>query len=856
MKYDNWLWGKKEPFCSLSRHMIAVGACVMEYLSAPSSKGVLMRLCEWIGMEAAEAVHTFGYISSMHDIGKAHPAFQSYPDSKPDGFRDLNYRHEQYGAVALKALWQQRGWPRRQRKLLSAVVRLHHQGKGTCKTSGAIPSDWMEVQTDLEARMWRLFGPAKLLPDFENMDALGVLLSAVLILCDWVASSEGFGAEDLPDAEDPAMLDQLRIRARQVMRQYGLIDADEWAFPRMTAFSRLFPEIPDEGIRPLQKACEAVGGRYSLLTIVEAPMGEGKTEAALYLAGRLCEAFDKRGVYMALPTAATSNQMVGRVRRMLEKHQSGKARLLHSMAWLIDDQSLSQRDFRIDEPEDAVSAEDWLRPLRRGMLSENAVGTVDQAMAAALRIKYGFLRLVGLENKVLIIDEIHAYDVFMSRIIERLLEWCRALKIPVVLLSATMQDQQKRKYLACYGTKPCHLDTAYPLITQVSEDGKVLETGVSDVYMRSVFNFTPRTLGCDPGVVADYVLDRAVAGGCICVMLNTVRQAQAVYRELKQRGETQVMLFHARFTAKRRAEIEKRCLELFGRGGNRPMRMILVCTQVVEQSLDVDFDTMITQLAPMDLLLQRAGRVHRHGENRRPLGMEKPEVTVIVPEPEAPEAVDKRYGQIGGVYRPSTMKNTERLLGQGRTVSVPEDVRSCVEEAYRDISDQEPEEAVRQMLKDMYSVAEADGALLTSPDADQFFAEINSNANNLYLMDSNEDPFLRGAKTREGNDSQRFAFLPKGFPESDGSSTWLKQVMEYSCSCPVKKQRTSEQKKTNRGLTGYENSSTIQTEQIERQKGKDNNKYIVLRQGEDDLFHGKDHIFRYTEEYGVEEVPN
>ncbi|MBQ6348954.1 MAG: CRISPR-associated helicase Cas3' [Clostridia bacterium] len=851
MDYDRWLWGKSEPFCSLSRHMMAVGACVMEYLGAASSKGILMRLSEWMGLDEYETIHTFGYIASAHDIGKANPGFQPYSGVREGTYRVLNYRHEQYGATRLKTMWKSRGWPRRQISLLTAVIRVHHQGKGMGYSEKPVSAEWMALQDSLETRMWTLFKPVEKLPAFENADALGVLLSAVLILCDWVASSEGFGAEALPELEDVELLGALRVRAHQVLGQYGLIDGEACAYPRKTSFSALFPAIPIHGMRPLQAACETVGDRPAMLTIIEAPMGEGKTEAALYMAGRLCETFDKRGIYMALPTAATSNQMVDRVRHMLEAHQSGKARLLHSMAWLIDDQSLPAEAFETD---DAPSAEDWLRPLRRGMLSGNAVGTVDQAMAAALRIKYGFLRLAGLENKVLIIDEIHAYDLFMSTIIARLLEWCRVMRIPVILLSATMQAQQKRKYLACYGIRDVKTENAYPLITQVSEARQVRETKITNVYMRGSFRFIPRPLGSDSAAVAEYAIERASGGGCICVMLNTVRQAQAVYRELKRRGETQVMLFHARFTAKRRAEIEEQCIKVFGKGGARPERMILVCTQVVEQSLDVDFDAMITQLAPMDLLLQRAGRVHRHGDNRRPAGMERPEIDVIVPEPSSTMDVDKRFRQIGGVYRPSVMKSTEQLLGQGRTVLVPEDVRVCVEEAYKDISDQEPNEAIQEMMKDMYSVTSAEGVLLVSPETDEFFAETPSVANSLSLTDSNEDTFLHSARTRENDNSQRFAFLPKDFPESDGSRRWLKQVMEYSCSCPVKKhamEARKEGEKWNKGLTKQQGAGIIGNN-----KGKGNNikECILLREGGDGLYHGQDYTFSCSDEYGVEEV--
>ena len=838
MDYDRWLWGKREPFCSLSRHMIAVGACVMEYLSAPSSKGVLIRLREWMNMDETSVLNMVCYVASLHDLGKAHPSFQHFSTDEQEMPVITNFRHEQYGAMVLKALWKERGWDNIIRDFFSAVVRIHHQGKGSCDIHGSVSERWRKIHVSLEKRLRLLFSPMEPVPSLNNLDALGVLLTAVLIIGDWVASSEGFGAERFPESDDHALLAMLRERAHDVLTQYGLIADEESAFPGTDEFTAMFPEISVEGMRPLQRVCEQAGERKAALTIIEAPMGEGKTEAALYVAGRSCKLWHKRGIYMALPTAATSNQMVGRVRHLLETHQSGSARLLHSMAWLIDDRSLPDKKFNLD---DAQSAGDWLRPLRRGMLSENAVGTVDQAMAAALRIKYGFLRLAGLANKTLIIDEIHAYDVFMSTIIAGLLEWCRALSIPVILLSATMQDRQKQTYLACYGIDSPKLCGAYPLITQVTEAGELFQTPVSGTHMRGTVIFRPHKFGGDLDRIVDMALDRAANGGCISVMLNTVRQAQAVYRTLKERGESQIMLFHARFTAKRRAEIEKTCLKLFGRGGRRPDRMILVCTQVVEQSLDVDFDAMITQLAPMDLLLQRAGRVHRHAGNRRPAGMEAPVVDVVLPEHGATEAIDKRYVQVGIVYPPCVMKNTERMLEQERSVTVPDDIRACVEEAYRDISEQELQEAIRQQMQDQLSVCKAEGEMLRPPKSRRFFAQTESNATKLILTDSGEDQFLYGAKTRDGAESQRFAFLPAGFPEQSEDLGWLKRVMEYSCSCIVKKTRNADLADKER------NYSTMKAD--DKIRG-----CIVLREGEDGLYRWNEMIFSCTEEYGIEEV--
>lgn len=830
MDYDSWLWGKRSPFCSLTRHMIAVGACVSEYLRSDSSKGILIEISRWMDMPENEAIALFSYVAALHDIGKAHPGFQKNPDD-PYTLPIQNFRHEQYGAERLSSLWREIGWDKRAADFYAAIIGIHHQGKGSHNRLPCLPDKYDEIQRDIEHRMRVLFNISALPHKPLRADALGVLLSAVLIIGDWVASSERFAAETFPEGNDAEIYETSCRKSRCVLKEYGLISDQSDAYPHCHAFSSLWPNIPAGSMRPLQKSCEQIGSKKSQLTIIEAPMGEGKTEAALYLAGLACEKFEKRGIYMALPTAASSNQMMMRVQAMLSLHQAGSVRLLHGMAWLIDDETPQNTDF---DSEDAAYISDWLRPLRRGMLSENAVGTVDQAMAAVLKVKYGVLRLAGLAGKVLIIDEIHAYDIYMSTIIARLLEWCRALEIPVILLSATMQDSQKQRYLRCYGIENASLDASYPLITQVTAEGQLNQTPVEGVHMRRQIRFNTAPIGVDIAKTADLAQKRAENGGCICVMMNTVRQAQAVYRELRTRGEGQVMLFHARFTARRRAEIEKKCIHLFGKGEDRPERMILICTQVVEQSLDVDFDAMITQLAPMDLLLQRAGRVHRHAGRKRPEGLESPVIDVIVPAENASADIQERYSKIGGVYSAIPMKNTEDLLGVGRDVSIPEDVRACVEQAYRNVSEDEFSAQIRQETENQLKVCEAEAGALRSPQDNRFFAQINSVAMTLDMEDYDDSMIVHGARTRDGGLSQPFVFLPKDFPSDDGSREWLKKSMAYYCNLVLTKAMQDDMKRAK------ENS--------------DETRHTVIREDDPGLYRWMGHTFSVSDEYGIEEV--
>lgn len=792
---DQLVWGKSEPRVPLVHHLIEVGACVKVYLEARSSKGVRMLLSEWLGQDENSVIATIGYIFSLHDIGKIHPSFQFRIDEVRDEWirraydpihdaPTADFRHEVYSEQVMNACWEEnRLFPRKVKKLFAAVLRLHHQGKNADAVSGGNKSPWIDIQNDYEKRMRALFCPIGIEREEEvhNRDALGVLLTGLIVLADWVASSEYFGVCDI-DADDEACLAWAVERSHETLSAYGLISDVENAFPAQNAFDAMWPNIQRETMRPLQRVCEQIGHISAQLTIIEAPPGEGKTEAALYLAGQLCASMNKRGVYMALPTTATSNQMVDRVRKLMGMHGLGETRLLHGSAWMMDEKSPDESAFSVTDG--STDAANWLRPLRRALLSENAVGTVDQAMASVLLIKYGMLRLTGLANKVLIVDEIHAYDSYMTRILVCLMQWCHAMRIPVILLSATLHKKQKEEYLKCFtDVLPQTGFQEYPLITQVDQAGNLLLHPIGETYMRTECDYRAISFTDDVRELAKHILDRARMGGCYCVMLNTVRRAQQVYEALLEAGEDQVRLFHARYRMRRRAEIEAECLRMFGRNGDRPKRMILVCTQVVEQSLDLDFDGMLSELAPVDLLIQRAGRIHRHSENHRPENMKTPILEVIVPPESAPQNPEARYGVLSAVYAVAELRNTEMWLGKGRIIRVPEDVRAAVDAVYEHFDPANVEIYALKQAKDNMSRVSAEGCIYREPKENQFFGTISSQCQNFILSDC-DDLALRhsGAKTREGEDTVRVAFLPPEFDFSGTEKECAKKILLESAS--------------------------------------------------------------------------
>ena len=768
------LWAKSNPYKQLLSHMIDTGCCAKAFLKSSSSVSLLDFLCSQWRCSKKEAISFSGYLAAMHDIGKATPQFQREDDAlfsklKSQGLSELfsekyigNTRHEHDSAKIAKRIWKTRKIDAQLSTPYACILSLHHQRLESNNQRQSIPGVWLEIQDKLEAEVRSTFEPPAIFPCPEQMDPVCILLTGLIILCDWVASSGPFDRNSIVDENYQAASMEI---AENTLEKYGLIGSR--ANLAVGMFSSVWPQIQTP--RDIQRKCEQINPDAPL-TIIEAPMGEGKTEAALYLAERMCSVWNKRGIYIALPTQATSNQMYGRTNAMLDTIHSGHARLLHGTAFLQDEERRVQSD-------DAQEAERWLGSLRMGMLDENGVGTVDQAMAGVLRARFSVLRLLGLENKVLVIDELHAYDAYMSKIIQSLLRWCKGLRIPVILLSATLQESQRKDYISCFTEHVPDLSSAYPLITQVNEAGEMTQTEAAAT-LETTYSFVPVRLGQNEKLIAQYAVDHIKHGGCYCVLVNTVGKAQNVYRALLEivAPDTKTMLFHARFPIGRREEIEKECLTCFGKGAGavRPEKAILVATQVVEQSLDLDFDGMLTELAPIDLLLQRAGRVHRHRDRKRPKEFEQPLVHVILPDEDAIMDLNSRFGDSGYVYAPFLLNNTERLLEHGLGVHVPDDVRSVIAKVYESVT---PENMIvwqEQAFNQQLMQANASGVSFPMPQDDSFFpAESHPEFLNMEVDDGFE-PVAR-ASTRLGEPTIRISFSTPALFEAAQTSRLTKE---------------------------------------------------------------------------------
>ena len=333
---------------------------------------------------------------------------------------------------------------------------------------------------------------------------------------------------------------------------------------------------------------------------------------------------------------------------------------------------------------------------RKALLADVGVGTIDQAMIAAMYARYSTLRLAGLAAKTLIIDEVHAYDVYMKRILEVLIELHAMSSGTVILRSATLPLAHRQDYANawCHGralAEPQFQSTGFPLITFVDATGRVTELdNLKSRYQGPTGSGTPGSVGRrlaveyvhEVGEAIDRIGREAARGRCVAWIRNTVGEAVEAY-DLLLAAAIDAQLFHSRFTAGDRREIEDSVITSFGKLSEPQSRVgkVLVATQVIEQSLDIDFDFMVTDLCPVDLLIQRAGRLHRHdhrGDRGEPVLLVHAPVWAADPDKDWVSAWSRGTGF---VYRDhGALWNTQRLVGSGFVL--PQDSRALVEGVY------------------------------------------------------------------------------------------------------------------------------------------------------------------------------
>ena len=674
------LWAKLNPKKSLIDHMLETGivaGCLMNGIF----KSLTNKLVELTGVDEAVLKQQIIFICAMHDIGKCHPVFQSRDTETNEILRGYElsqetamtvFRHEEYAESILSNLF---GFDAdmRSKMMIRQIISLHHQKekernkeKDFVEINSKISERWKNIQKYIYNYIKEIFPCEKIeFPDvvFKNPKikfAVENGILGMLITSDWIASNTNI--LDNKTVHDFSDLESYRIwKQKQTMLFLTWEQLVPGMFPKVQTFNNLF-HFGDG--RPVQRdVAKLVQENNVKLMLIESGCGSGKTEAALYAASVMGNKNGLSGIYMGLPTGTSAEAIQGRVDDFLNELNMKKTKLYTSKSMLLKENNA--------EPS-------WTDVSRQRLLAQSAVGTVDQVMTAARLVRFESVRMAGLSSKVLIIDEIHAYDAYMITVIERLLQICDIIGVPVILLSATLPVSTKKKlFSSIIDESDIEVHSGYPLISYVTTDNEFYE-------YQSESHEPDKEIECrvlpflnDYEAIAEQAVKNIEHGGCECLIMNTVSDAINVYDSIKKitDEDCNIILYHARMPETTKDEKIKKILKWCGKDrSERPERAIIVGTQVLEQSIDIDVDYMITAICPVDLLLQRIGRYHRHsdaGTIREHIDV-KNVVQVLVPD----TCDDTEYGGTGYVYKPCYLDATQQVIAEYPVLSIP----SCTPE--------------------------------------------------------------------------------------------------------------------------------------------------------------------------------
>ncbi|MDX1755915.1 MAG: CRISPR-associated helicase Cas3' [Marinobacter sp.] len=659
-------WGKAKPAkdaggvpCHLLAYHSLDVAAVAFYLTDPSSaKGQV--ISSVLGIEGSQFQSLFTFLLSIHDLGKFSQSFQALaqPQSEQLKVPDLTYSYDIPGGHAALGmlLWKRStvfrerrldacGWPKSEdlrrttRRSLEAMLEttFGHHGLPVNPSNTLVASHFLVSDEKaacafaLEAaRLIRPEWPVTLMADpswHQLLKQVSWQLAGLAVLADWLGSDQSVFTyvTDLMPLQDYWRELALPRARRQVERLGFDRPAQATAFPGVERFFGFEPT-------PLQSWAEQVPiSETAQLFVLEDVTGAGKTEAAITISHRLLGRGLAEGVYFGLPTMATSNAMYGRIAEYYQRWfregerpnlvlAHGAQRLHGAFQTSVIAGQPKDLDYRPEERSASAVCNQWFADSRkRALLADVGVGTVDQVLMGVLPFRHQSLRLVGMAKKVLLVDEIHACDDYMLTLLCAVLELHARQGGYAVLLTATLPMEMRKKLTESWrrglggeGSLNPYSEH-FPLATIVNANG--LDQTALNTRDSATRDLAIEQL-CEPSQAIDALLAAAKHGQCGCWIRNTVDDAIEAYERLRGQVDDpdKVLLFHSRFTMADRQRIENQALHWFGKSSGASDRAgrILIGTQVLEQSLDICMDVMVSDLAPIDLLIQRAGRLHRH----------------------------------------------------------------------------------------------------------------------------------------------------------------------------------------------------------------------------------------------------
>nr|WP_281373676.1 CRISPR-associated helicase Cas3' [Haloechinothrix aidingensis] len=735
------MWGKERgldgaryPVMCHLLDTAAVARMVWRDVVAP---GTQRWVAEQLGMSVEDAGRLVAFWAGLHDVGKLTPTFQrqvAIPDGYADAASDGDGRaHDQATHVWLASALAGLGYPSGRRSLARLVAELlgghhgrFHRFEPRVLMPDALPLQGLGDGAWEQQRQAALAAAVSILrppvPAASMRVSCAAVVSGVVILADWLASGTPYiksRLAEVPQRGDGASLESFFAgscaAAPELVRSSGLSRLNLQA----GSFAEEFPDFEPNALQA--SIADRLGDIATGpgLLMVAAPTGFGKTEIALHAARRLSEIAGTSGLYVALPTMATADQMLRRVATYLARRGRDPAvtSLLHGMAWLMPVEATLAEVYQ----KAGISGDDqrwfseWMRGAKRAMLAPVGVGTIDQALLSVLPTRHNALRMFALSGKTVIIDEVHAFSPYMRELLKTLLRWLGELRVPVVLLSATLPQGVARELAAAYlgpttTAAPTDPVVPYPGWAYVQAEPPVAESARVTLPQthRRTLTVSVQAIDRDSGgapermpALTTELEPLAERGGCAAVICTTVAETQRTYQALRQWSahlpesqQPELVLLHSRFPAYRREDITAQVMRKFGKGDaddgvhpDRPARAILVASAIIEQSLDVDFDLVITDLAPIELLLQRAGRLQRHRQldTSRPdwvctAGTLDPRLVVLTM-PERDVEAGRWPVTWPYIYPKATLIRAHRILNDriGDGIRIPDDVQRLVD---------------------------------------------------------------------------------------------------------------------------------------------------------------------------------
>lgn len=688
-----YFWAKTtsdgQPGLSVIDHMFNVGSvarCIAE-----ASPGILDRFDLQIQVISA--------LAALHDLGKISPGFQYKCEAwlsendllkiARNGCWDtaMESDHGKVSHSAIQKYLDEIGIPKKTAKFVSAILGAHHGRLNPPNDRGYHPPklivdsasriDWDAERMEAARSIWDSLEGCNNLP-LSLTDASPSLwwLAGLTSVADWIGSDERFFPSERREGKENAT-----TFAQRALKEIGL---QAPTLKKFLSFQDIF-DFPANKMQERTLATITGPGVY----IIEAPMGLGKTEAALGAAYQLMTTGKAHGIYFALPTQATSNRMHLRMNEFLRRiaPETQGSRLVHANSWLKEkDECIfpTSTAMKISATEDARTGRDWFASAKRALLAPFGVGTVDQALLGVVAAKHFFVRHFALAGKVVILDEVHSYDLYTGTLIDKLITTLEGLGCTVIVLSATLTGRRRGQMVTLPAASLPKADLPYPLITGRMEGIPLDPVPVDPPVSRNVqVDFIAEENATEEA------MHLAQQGGAVLWICNTVDAAQQQYRQFIElsSGAFPVGLLHSRFPFWRREELETEWMGRFGKDGKTRCGSILISTQVVEQSVDLDADLLITELAPTDMLLQRLGRLWRHERGHR---LTETARICIISESKSLEEfrelalqeIKDELGSKAKVYAPYILLCSLEVWKAQNKVLIPGQIRQLIESTY------------------------------------------------------------------------------------------------------------------------------------------------------------------------------